>query len=65
MLEDRIALRLSAEDRANLAALNASLTDDVRRPRVSQSDTVRAALRIAAGSVQGGAGAAGVAQGGR
>ena len=53
MIEDRIALRLSPEDRANLAALAAGLTDDVRRPRVTQSDTVRAALRIAAKAVRG------------
>lgn len=53
MIEDRIALRLSPEDRANLAALAAGLTDDVRRPRVTLSDTVRAALRIAAKAVRG------------
>lgn len=47
----RAALRLSAEDRANLDALSASLTDDVRRPRVSLSETIRAALRIAAGTL--------------
>ena len=52
MNDERLALRLSADDRAHLAALTANLTDAVLRPRVTMSEAVRAALRIAARAVQ-------------
>ncbi len=46
---EHISFRLSAIDSANLAAIAAALTDDLKRPQVSTSDALRAALRIAAG----------------
>jgi hypothetical protein len=58
---EHISFRLSAADSANLAAIAAALTDDVKRPQVSTSDALRAALRIAAGSLTLRAPTAGVA----
>lgn len=47
----RITFRLSDADEANVAAISAAMTDGTMRPRVSLSDAIRAALRIAAASL--------------
>ncbi len=52
----RITFRLTADDEANVAAITAAMQDTTLRPRVSLSDTVRAALRIAAGTLTAAAG---------
>lgn len=51
MTEDRVTIRLSVDDAANVATIAAALTDGTLRPHVSTSDAVRSALRIAAGSL--------------
>jgi RNA:NAD 2'-phosphotransferase (TPT1/KptA family) len=48
---DFISFRLSATDVSNLDAITAALIDPVTRPRVSISEAVRTALRVAAVSL--------------
>jgi hypothetical protein len=48
---EHISFRLSATDKAHVATIAEALTNDLTRPRVSASEALRAALRIAAGSL--------------